>query len=417
MWFRPAKRLYSIETISKTPLPTLEPILNLNADSKTARQVLTAAKRVAKKRQLQPTSPSSPDTPSAATDHVHSPSPSKRARTSVSGSAESSLEVSLALPVPTSEVPIGTLQSTTLVSNRAPLLLAFAVVLLAYTHPHQPLSSRLSLAQAVVSANSRSKAVSLGLESGQSAEEEGWGQGQPAIRIMGREVRVLRRWGYVPEPLGTNPDKGGSHVISSEATANSEHNVHDLDANEASFALSSSTLLGNEANDKGQPENVTEEQDSLSQAPPQTEKTVPLWALDTEALRGSNSHTSPHPSSRLAGDPSANLPIYTPQSARNYLLKSFANASDAETQSATTAKKKPSAKEETQRKEYNIALLLTAIDMLFASWAKILSREELDRRSWQWYVAVRPDVESGVKGWGGKGKIDLGDILKLRRDK
>jgi hypothetical protein len=28
---------------------------------------------------------------------------------------------------------------------------------------------------------------------------------------------------------------------------------------------------------------------------------------------------------------------------------------------------------------------------------------------------VRPEVESGVAGWGGKGKVKLVDILNLRR--
>ncbi|ORY62684.1 uncharacterized protein BCR38DRAFT_459129 [Pseudomassariella vexata] len=102
-------------------------------------------------------------------------------------------EASLALPVETDEE---TIAGTVLVTNRAPLVLAFAVELLRYTMPEQPPSSRLSLAQAVVSANSRSKAVAIGLKTGASADEEGWGHGQPRVRIMGREVTVLKRSGY-----------------------------------------------------------------------------------------------------------------------------------------------------------------------------------------------------------------------------
>ncbi|EFX04307.1 impact protein-like protein [Grosmannia clavigera kw1407] len=99
--------------------------------------------------------------------------------------------------------------ATVLLTNRAPLLLAFAVELLRYTMPEQPPSSRLSLAQAVVSANARSKAVSLGIArergrgsgSGEgsgrgNSNDDDWGAGQPRVRIMGREVAVLKRGGY-----------------------------------------------------------------------------------------------------------------------------------------------------------------------------------------------------------------------------
>lgn len=47
-----------------------------------------------------------------------------------------------------------------------------------------------------MSANSRSKAVSLGIEKGPPAEDEGWGTGQPKVRVMGRDVAVLKRGGY-----------------------------------------------------------------------------------------------------------------------------------------------------------------------------------------------------------------------------
>ncbi len=103
------------------------------------------------------------------------------------------LEASLALPVTMDEERIA---DTVLLTNRAPVVLAFAVELLRYTMPEQPMSSRLSLAQAVVSANSRSKAVSIGLEAGASADDEGWGEGQPRVRILGREIAVLKRGGY-----------------------------------------------------------------------------------------------------------------------------------------------------------------------------------------------------------------------------
>ena len=236
-----------------------------------------------------------------------------------------------------------------LFTNRAPLVLAFAVTLLKYTMPNQPLSSRLSLAQAVVSVNSRSKAVSIGLEKGASAEEEGWGQGQPTVRIMGRNIRVLKRWGY---------------------------NL--------------------------QEDAVTVKEES-SQQPEYSESSPALWGLDLEALRSSN------PQDKSA----AGLPIYSPQSARNYLLRSFAVSHS--TDASENVPKKKAATDTTVEKQRNLGFLLGTLDLLYSSWAHVLDTEELDRRAWSWYVRVRPEVQNGVAGWGGKGEVKLSDILELRR--
>ena len=104
------------------------------------------------------------------------------------------MEASLALPEIVKDED--SLKDAVVYTNRAPLVLAFAVALLAYTMPEQPLSSKLSLGQAVVSLNSRSKGVSLGIQTGKSAEEDGWARGQPKVRVLGREVSVLKRSGY-----------------------------------------------------------------------------------------------------------------------------------------------------------------------------------------------------------------------------
>ncbi|TLS30763.1 hypothetical protein PpBr36_03141 [Pyricularia pennisetigena] len=129
----------------------------------------------------------------------------KRAKTAAGSSGDGSLfglpsqmtpqelEESLDLPVDMDEERIA---ATSIECNRAPLVLAFAAELLRYTMPEQPPSSRLSIAQAVVAANSRSKATSLGIEKGIPADREGWGEGQPRVRVMGREVSVLKRGGY-----------------------------------------------------------------------------------------------------------------------------------------------------------------------------------------------------------------------------
>lgn len=117
-------------------------------------------------------------------------SPTKRKKVSKGDELLTPAATEASLELPTSSLQSADLDPVCLHTNRAPLVLAFAVTLLKYTMQSQPLSSRLSLAQAVVSVNSRSKAVSLGIEKGNSAEDEGWGQGQPKVRVMGREIRV-----------------------------------------------------------------------------------------------------------------------------------------------------------------------------------------------------------------------------------
>lgn len=318
----------------------LEAIQGIFAEEKVAKQILSAAKRVTKKRSSGETEPESP-----------------RKRKKMASAEElitpAAIEESLALPsVDATDEEVA---NTTLYTNRAPLVLAFAVTLLKHTMPEQPLSSRLSLAQAVVSANSRSKAVSLGIEKGNSAEEEGWGQGQPKVRVMGREIRVMKRWGYEWKEDGGK--KGGE-------IGQREEEPHALEPAGSGGA--------NEAN-------------------PAADDVPPLWALDLEALR-----SSPH-----NPKPSCTLPIHTPQSARSYLLRSFASP--------------PPPAAQRQQQDRNLALLLRALDGLYASWSRVLGAEELDRRSWAWYLAVRPDVQAGVAGWGAKGEVKLADILRLRR--
>ena len=61
-------------------------------------------------------------------------------------------------------------------------------------------------------------------------------------------------------------------------------------------------------------------------------------------------------------------------------------------------------------------MLLRALDLLYQSWIGTLGPEALDKRVWGWYVKVRPAVEQGVAGWGGKNEVKLADILALRRE-
>ena len=151
--------------------------------------------------------------------------------------------------------------------------------------------------------------------------------------------------------------------------------------------------------------------------PSTTDDGPPLWGLDLEALRSSNAAAIPKPKSKPNDPESSTLPIHTAQSARSYLLKSFASPPTPSQPSGGTPQKKkvvPAAVQKAE-KERNLALLLCALDLMYGSWSHVLSTEELDRRSWAWYVAVRPEVQTGVAGWGGKGEVKLAEILQLRR--
>ena len=375
-------------------------------------------------------------------------------------------------------------------TNRAPLVLAFAVALLIYTMPEQPLSSRLSLGQAVVSLNSRSKAVSLGLQSGKGADEEGWGQGQPKVKVMGREVSVLKRSGYewkeAPEEKEQAEDTSTQGTITAQSSAEtstsertdgwtvsssitskkstfvarsitvkspsearlalqklmaSNGELRDASHNITAWRVSGNHGIIEDSNDDGeagggrhilglmQADNVVNvllvvtrwyggimlgtdrwrimsqvSRDALSQRlrVAGVVGQEALWGLDLEAMR-----TRDAP---VTGGTSAGMPIYQPGPARSYILKAFGLPPPA----ADSKKKKSGTVLELEREE-NLGLLLGALDLLFSSWADHVDREELDRRAWGWYVQVRPNVESGVAGWGGKGEVKLAEILNLRR--
>jgi hypothetical protein len=313
--------------------------------------VLNAAKRNNRKR----------DAPSGTS------APAKKRAKAAPGEllSPADLEDSLALPEAVKNEDI--LSKAIIITNRAPLVLAFAVTLLKYTMPDQPLSSRLSLAQAYVSVSSRDRAVSLGLESGKSAEEEGFGEGQPVVRIMNRDIRVMRRWGYDPTSTGEEKD--------TQATQ------------------STATVTGDTQNDI------------------ETDKQPPLWGIDLEALRKSSTQRGPSGAN--------SLPIHTAQSARAYLLKSFNSVpvTDADEAAASPKKSKRGVDLSVPaQRERNLGLLLGALELLFDSWSGALEPAELDKKTWGWYANVRPAVANGVEGWGGKNQVRLESILKMRRD-
>ncbi|KAL9094737.1 MAG: hypothetical protein Q9165_003007 [Trypethelium subeluteriae] len=325
--------LTSSDEIAKS---TLEEVQTIFQDPKQAKQVLSAAKRVSKKR---------------TSSEADSISPSKKQKQSAPGQPVDPSEIEKSLTLPTSSASEEELEKIVLFTNRAPLVLAFAVSLLKYTMPNQPLSSRLSLAQAVVSVNSKSKAISLGIESGKSAEEEGWGEGQPVVKVMGREIRVMRRPDYVWK----------------EST-------------------------GDKTADLDEPDGNNDTQEDTEPA---------LWGLDLESWKKSNGK-------------GGQMPIYTAESARSYLVRSF-DTPPSSSEDKAGSKKKRSGAQVAAVKEHNLGLLLSALDILYASWVSHLDTSELDRRAWGWYVRVRPEVESGPAGWGGKGEVKISEILALRR--
>ena len=366
------KELQSADLNSTEKLATakLENVQKIFTDEKISKQIISAAKRVTKKR---------------AAGGDAAPSPKKKRKESLfSDEPVSGAELETSLALPECTLYNDELADTVLFTNRAPLVLAFVVTLLKYTLPQQPLSSRLSLAQAYVSITSRSRAVNLGIESGKSAEEEGFGEGQPVVTIMGKEIRVLRRWDQE-----SNVDTG------------------DNDATAASIATAAST---ENTGDKGKRESLkVENDDAMKDHEIYEEESPALWAIDLEALKKSNNN-EPLASAQVANY--SNIPIYTPQSARAYLLKSFDSASGGD----GTATKKSTAAARVAVKEQNLGKLLHALDIVYESWSKVIGPDDLDKRTWSWYVKVRPAVENGVAGWGGKNQVKLADILALRRE-
>lgn len=349
-------------------------------DEKLVKQILAAAKRVSKKRAAAATA--------AGDDSVllhPSPKKKKKLKNDILFDDDdkpltpANLEASLQLPYSTSNA--SELEKIILQTNRAPLVLAFVVILLKYTMPEQPLSSRLSLAQAYVSVTSRSRAVYLGIESGKSAEDEGFGEGQPVVSVAGKQITVLRRWGYEWK------EEEEEEEIEDEQRRKKKEFEKGIGVGDGG-AVAEDDISGLEASQEESPA---------------------LWALDLEALKKKSGSSGKQPAGTQAGNHSG-LPIYTPQSARAYLLKSFATPEVADGPDA----KKLSATARLAEKETNLGKLLRALDLLYDSWTPTMSPAELDQKTWSWYAKVRPPVEDGVAGWGEKNQLKLADILALR---
>lgn len=369
-------------SIIKTAI--VEPNVSSDVDTeKLAKQIFAAAKRLAKKRSLP-----AGDGVSASTG-AHG---KKRRRTdeleadAVGGGRPESYP---RLPTPSDSME--TMATAVVNTNRAPLLLAFTVVSLAYTMPSQPEESRLSLGMAVMSAGARARARDLGIAGaggGARDQDEDFGRGGRRVRVLGKNVPVLRREGVAI--VKAEDEQKGSQANAKDGEKSGE--------------------VKTENEEKG---SVVKPEDEPSTSPqhqhqprPETETEPAYWGLDT----------SP-PSARSRASTTTSMPIHTAQSAHAYLLKSFATSPTSTSTPTATTTKAPKASKASlaKEKEENTSLLLGALHALFSSWAPHLSALELDNRAWGWYVRVRPAVEAGAAGWGGKGDVRLQDILSLRR--
>ncbi|KAI5251018.1 hypothetical protein E4T42_04626 [Aureobasidium subglaciale] len=345
--------LFTIEELAKTDIDFLKAA---SATEKAAKATLAAAKRISIKRKR-------------GLPEISTSTSAKRARVDpVEIKSPADVEASLALPI--SALAENDLATIVLTTNRAPLLLTFAATLIKYTMPEQPPSSRLSLAQAITSLNAQAKAANIGLSNSSSAEKEGWGQGQSVVRVMTRDIHVLKRWGY-----DWKPDNHTSAVKSEDQAV----------------------IKTEDKEEKPSPESLHHRMPS--------EDSPALLALDLEQFKRLDA-----PPIVTTSASTKSLPVYHPDSARSYILRAFDSVYGDE----TIAKKKKSASELAAERETNLGHLVRALDLLFESWSN-LDSSDLDKRAWSWYVKVRPQVEAGRAGWGAKGQVKLDDILQLRR--
>ncbi|KFA68241.1 hypothetical protein S40285_01604 [Stachybotrys chlorohalonatus IBT 40285] len=458
-----SKGLRSIAQIAEAPPADVEAIIG---DAKLAKSVHAACKSHDKKAVKRPA------------EEQESATGAKKAKLQVhkhdldySSMSSDDLERSLSLPLVEEEQLI---KGTSIVTNRAPLFLAFAVELLGFTMPEQPPSSRLSLAQAVVSANSRSKALSLGIEKPSPGGEPQVIEGQPKLRVMTREVPILKRGGYswsgAPEASGTASNSQARHSSTQPRTWNASRKT----------TVKSSTFIAHAAQISSPSQRAELIKSLMEQKPELETATHNAWALRTsygnsplvqelsyddgesgcgkfmlQLMREADAKntivvltrwyggimlgpdrwrimrecvqdalSAQMRTSSFSGEavwaldlqddkPSTStvgMAIHRPENARNYLLRSFPSA---EADGASAAKKTgPALMEE---KQENLGRLLGALRLLFRSWADVLKKDELDSRAWSWYIKVRPDVDAGPSGWGAKGTVSLDRILELRR--
>lgn len=385
------------------------------------------------------------------------------------------LEAALALPIEEDEAVI---RSTKLITNRAPIVLAFAVELLRFTMPEQPLSSRLSLAQAVVSANSRTKAISIGIEKAPLGGEELIPEGQPTVKVLGREIPVLKRGGYTWSG-GPSTSQASTATVEDTSTPTPKKTwtaSRTLKSRDSTFVAHAApitsptaraglikTLMADKPHLEGATHNAWAVRTSFGNSPLKQEasfddgetgcgnlmlqvmrevdvtNTVIVltrwfggtmlgpdrWRLMRECVNDaiSSQRRTPTMSGEAlwALDPQDKTPSTSTIGMAIHRPEGARNyllrsfATRSESQESNTTSPKKTAAALNLEKQENLGRLLGALRLLFASWDGPLDPRELDRRAWGWYINVRPDVEGGPAGWGAKGELDLGKILDLRR--
>ncbi|RFN43956.1 hypothetical protein FIE12Z_11808 [Fusarium flagelliforme] len=397
-----SKNLRSIAQIADAPLTTIEDALG---DAKTAKSLHTACKSHEKKSGTKRAA----EDGSATTTEAKKPKiEAHRRDLDYSAMSGDDLEAALELPLEEDEDII---RNTTVITNRAPLFLAFAVELLRFTMPEQPPSSRLSLAQAVVSANSRTKAVLLSLRRPTLPRQpfkavNRTRKAGPQVKSCLREVfkslmaekpeletATHNAWA-IRTSYGNSPLKQEASFDDGESGCGNFllQQLRDLDISNTLVVLTrwyGGVMLG--------PDRWRLMRECLNDALSSQKRTSslsgePVWALDLE---------DKNPSTSTVG-----MPIHRPEGARNYILRAFAPVEDSGKKTVTAAN---------EEKHENLGRVLGALRLLFASWASTLGRDELDKRAWTWYMNLRPDVDAGPAGWGAKGTLNLGKILDLRR--
>ncbi|KAK6537493.1 hypothetical protein TWF694_011678 [Orbilia ellipsospora] len=376
--------LSSPDLIAKS---SLDKLLKIFPDEKVAKQVLSAAKRVTKP---QPTSKkrSSSTTDDGSQNLDESPiSPSKRRRANPTPTIDTlkpqTWETGLELPSLIKNED--QMSIATVTTNRAPLLLAFAVISLGYTHPWLPMSSRFSLAQGLLELTAASKAKNIGILREGDGKDEELEEGYKRVRVLGKEIPVLRRWDVAAGVTTTENE--------TDAERQEKNQMQQRGKNDGKSTVDASINLGNGANVSKDDESAGNVATSIASSStgtgtgihragaPSVSYDEPIyWALSPKLL------ANPPTASKL--NPSA-LPIQLPHAAHSYLVRSFS-------------------------KEM-LPLVLGALHMVYESWVHSLDSAELDRRGWGWYCRVRPSVEDGPEGWGGKGVVRLKDILSLRK--
>ncbi|KHO01701.1 Ribosomal protein S5 domain 2-type fold protein [Metarhizium album ARSEF 1941] len=461
-----SKNLRSIEKIAEAPLSAVEAAI---ADAKLAKSFHAACKTHGKRAIKH-----AAEEPAAPPSKRPKLEPHKRDLDYGSMSAEE-LENSLSLPLVEDEE---TIRKTTLVTNRAPLVLAFAVELLRFTMPEQPPSSRLSLSQGVLSANSRSKAISIGIEKAPPGGEEQVPQGQPKVKVLGREIPVLKRGGYTWKSDQQGDASGPTEGPSTQEWTPGEHKTwvvsQKLTSRASTFvahvaSLSSPSLRAGLMNglmrDKPELETATHNAWALRlsygssplvqeasfddgesgcgkfmlQIMREADVTNTLvvltrwyggimlgpdrWRLMRQCI--TDALSSRRRKSTLAGEalwgldaenkkPSVSTVGMPIHRPEGARNYLLRSFGSAAVDGGGSETKKTLAAVNEERQE-NLGRLLGALRLLYRSWAGVLGKDELDRRAWSWYLSVRPDVEAGPSGWGAKGHLDLGKILDLRR--